>query len=130
MIRINWSEVEATKVRLLQSGATDSLEMIVIIFYHNKSDCNKIQIKLGQLEQALFDLGSNSEVKSIFLYDLAMKKPYLKCEEQERTSGLEAIPISGHHSIITEFGKMSPEAKDVWLDIAMSQQHHYVNEGV
>jgi len=66
VIRINWSEVEVTKIRLLQSGATNSLEMMVIVFYHNKSDCSKLQIKLGELEQVLFDLGSDEHVRAFF----------------------------------------------------------------
>lgn len=130
MIRINWSEVEATKIKLLRGGATDSLEMIVIIFYHNKSDCDKLQIRLGQLEQVLFDLGSDDNIRGVFLYDIAIKKPYFRCEESERGSGIEAMPVSGHPNVIVEFGKMSPQAKDVWLEIAMSQQYHYISEEV
>ena len=130
MIRINWSEVEATKFRLLQSGATDSLEMMVIVFYHNKSDCSKLQIKLGELEKVLFDLGSDENVRGVFLYDIGIKKPYFRCEESLRGSGIETVPVSGHPNVIIDFNKMSPEAKNVWLEITMSQQYHYVNEGV
>jgi len=130
MIRINWSEVESVKTQLLRGGATDSHEMTVIIFYHNRSDCDKLQIQLAELEEALFDIGSNHNVKGLFLYDLAMKKPYLKCEEVDRASALESVPLSGHPSVVTSFGKMSPEARDVWIEIAIAQQQHYVNEGV
>jgi len=130
MIRINWSEVESVKTQLLRGGAADTLEMIVIIFYHNRSDCDKLQIKLEQLEEVLFDVGSNQNVKGVFLYDLAMKKPYLKCEEVDRTSALESVPLSGHPNVVTEFGKMSPEARDVWVEIAIAQQQYYVNEEV
>ncbi|MEE8113312.1 MAG: hypothetical protein V3T23_03050 [Nitrososphaerales archaeon] len=129
MIRINWREVEDTRTRLLRDGATDSLEMVVLFLYHNKSDCDKVQIQLGQLQKSLFELSSNEFIKGIFLYDLAVKKPYLKCEEPDRVSIVEAVPSSGHPNVIAEFGKMSPEAKDVWLEIAMSQQQHYVSEG-
>tara|TARA_S200002703_G_C3744410_1_gene228995 strand:- start:623 stop:1015 length:393 start_codon:yes stop_codon:yes gene_type:complete len=130
MIRINWSEVEATKIKLLRGGATDSLEMIVIIFYHSKSDCDKLQIRLGQLEQVFFDLGSNEDIRSIHLYDIAIKKPYFRCEESERGSGIETVPVSGHPNVVMEFSKMSQQAKDVWLEITMSQQYHHVSEGV
>lgn len=131
MIRIDWSEVEAAKNRLLQSGATEALEMIVIIFYHDKMESDKIQIRLGQLEHVLFNLSSNKKVKGIFLYDSTMTKPYLKCEEAAKASGMsEEVPNSGHCSVVADFGKMSPEARDVWLEIAFSQQQHYVSEKV
>lgn len=130
MIRINWSEVEDTKNKLLRSGVTDAMEMVIIIFYHNKLESDKMQIRLNQLEKVLFDLGANAAIRSLFLYDLAMKRPFLKFEEAQRASVGEEIPTSGHCSVVAEFGKMSPEAKDVWLEIAWAQQQHYVSEQV
>jgi len=126
MIKINWSEVEAVKVKLLQGGATDSLELLVIVFYHNTPSCDKINIQLGQIEKVLFELGSNDQVKGVCLYDITMKKPYFQCEEPTRINGLETIPNSGHHNIVLEFDKMSDEARDVWLEIALAQSQHYV----
>lgn len=131
MIRIDWNEVEAAKSRLLQSGATEAMEMVIIVFYFNKLDSDKIQVRLGQLEKALWNLSSNRQVKGIFLYDATLTKPFLKCEAVEKTTGLgEVVPNSGHCSIVADFGKMSPEARDVWLEIAFSQQQHYVSEQV
>lgn len=127
MIKIDWSEVEATKDQLLRSGATDSFEMMIIVFYHDKHDCDKIQVRLANLEAALFEIGSNESVKGVFIYDVAMKKPYFKCQEPDRVSALEVVPTSGHPNVLTEFDKMSPEAREVWVDIAMSQQQHYVS---
>lgn len=129
MIRINWDEVEAIKNQLLSKGATYALELVVIVFYHNKPDSDKIQIYLGQLEESLYQIGEDANVKSVFLYDITLKKPYLKCEEPDRVSALESVPNSGHPDVLAEFGKMSPEARDVWVEIAMSQQQHYVAGG-
>lgn len=126
MVKINWSEVEATKDQLLRSGATDSFEMMIIVFYHSKHDCDRVQVRLANLEQALFDIVANSDVKGVFLYDAAMKKPYYKAQEADRVSELETAPVSGHPSVLAEFDKMTPEARDVWLEISMSQQAHHV----
>lgn len=128
MIKINWSEVEATKNQLLRNGATDSFEMMIIIFYHTKHDCDKIQIQLGSLEKTLFEICANLDVKGIFLYDAAMKKPYFKVQEADRVNELEEVPSSGHAFVITEFNKMSPRARHVWVKIAISQQQHYIKE--
>jgi len=125
-IRINWVEVEATKTRLLHNGATNSFEMMIIVLYYSKSTCDKIQIKLGQLEAFLYDLGSDQNVKGIFLYDVEMKQPYLKCEEPNRVNILESVPNSGHPNILLEFNKMTTEARDVWTEIAFAELQHYV----
>lgn len=129
MIKINWSEVQATKERLLRDGATKSFEMIVIVLYYTKSECDKLQITLGELESVLFDLGGNDDIKGVFLYDIDMKKPYLKCEEPERVNSLETVSNSGHSNILLEFNNMSAEGRDVWLEIAMSKLQHYINQG-
>jgi hypothetical protein len=127
MIRIDWSEVEAVKNKLLRSGAAETLEMAVIVFYHHKSECDKMQIKLHQLEEILFKLSSDRQTKGIFLFDITMRKPFLRYEESERTGVGEEVPNSGHRSVVADFSKMSPEAKSVWLEIAFAQQHHYVS---
>lgn len=127
MIKIDWSEVEATKDRLLRSGMTDSYEMMIIVFYHDKLGCDKIQIRLANLEQALFDIGSDENVKGIFLYDVTMRKPFFKCQEPDRVSALEAVPNSGHPNVLLDFRDMSPEARDVWLEIAIAQEQHYAS---
>lgn len=130
MIRINWSEIEATKAKLFRDGATDAFELIVIVFYYSRSKSDKIQVRLGQLEQSLFDIGDNQDVRGIFLFDIEMKKPYFKCEEPNRVNVLETVPSSGHPNILLEFDKMSPEGRDVWLDIALSRLQHYISQGV
>jgi hypothetical protein len=130
MIKINWSEVEATKAKLFRDGATDAFEMVVIVLYYTKSECDKIQIRLGQLEESLFDLGGDKDVKGIFLYDIEMKKPYLKCEEPDRVSALETVPNSGHPNILLEFNRMSPAGRSVWVEIALSRLQHYISQGV
>lgn len=130
MIRINWTEVEATKAKLLREGASDAFELVVIVFYYTKSKCEKTKIRLDQLERFLFDLEDNQDIKGIFLYDIEMKKPYLKCEEPNHVSALETVPNSGHPNVLLDFNKMSPEARDVWLEIAVSNTQHYLDQGV
>ena len=126
-VKINWNDVEATKVRLFREGATEAFEMVVIVLYHTKSECDKIPIRLGQLERSLFDLGDDQNIKSIFLYDISMKQPYLKCEALERVNILETVPNSGHPNILLEFNEMSPEAREVWVEIALSRLQHYIH---
>jgi hypothetical protein len=128
MIRINWSEVEATREQLLRDGATKSFEMVVIVFYHSKSECDKIQVRLGQLEESLFTIANNNDVKGVYLYDVEMKKPYLKCEEQERANALERVPSSGHPNVLLEFNQMHPEGRGVWVDITIVSLQYYMQE--
>ena len=127
MIRINWDEVEATKAKLFREGATNAFEMVVVILYHSRSECEKIQIRLGQLERSLFDLGDDQNIRGLFLYDVHMKQPYLKCEAPDRASILETVPNSGHPNILLDFHDMSPEGRDVWLEIALSRLQHYMS---
>jgi len=126
MIKINWDEVEAAKTKLFREGATDAFEMMVVVMFHSRSECEKIQVRLGQLEQSLFDLGENQNIRGIFLFDIAMKHPYLKCESPDRINVLETVPSSGHPNILLDFNKMSPEGRDVWLEIALSRLQHYM----
>jgi hypothetical protein len=104
--------------------------MVIIILYHSKSECDKVQVTLDQLEESLFEIGSNRDVRGIFLYDVEIKKPYLKCEEPDRASALESVPNSGHPNILIELKGMSPEARDVWTDIAIASAQHYISQGV
>lgn len=129
-IRINWSEVGAMKAKLLRDGATDAFEIMIIVFYYTKPECDRFQVELGQLEESLFELGGNQNVKGIFLYDVDMRRPYLKCEEPDRVSALESVPNSGHPNILLEFNKMTPQGRDVWVEIALSRLQHYISQGV
>ncbi len=126
MIRINWSEVEAAKNRLSRDGATGSFQMVIIILYHSKSSADRKQIKLGELEASLFAIASDQDVKAVFLYDIEMKKPYLKCEAIEHANVLETVPLSGHPGVLLEFDNMSPQGRDVWVDITLAELQHYV----
>lgn len=126
MIKIDWGEVEDTKERLRREGATNSFQMVIIVLYHSKSGADRVKIRLEQLEAELFSVANNSDVKSIFLYDVEMKKPYLKCEEADRANILETVPQSGHPQILLEFDEMPPEGRDVWLDITLAEVQHYL----
>ena len=126
MIKIDWDEVEATKAKLFREGKNDAFEMVVIILYHKRSECEKIPIRWGQLEKSLFDLGDDQSIKGIFLYDIGMKQPYFKCETPERANILETVPSSGHPSVLLEFKDMSPEGRAVWVEIALSRIQHYI----
>lgn len=130
MIKINWNEVEATKTKLFRDGATKDFALVVIILYNSKSECQRENITLKELEQFLFDIGSDQDVKGVFLYDLEMKKPYFKCEEPDRVNVFESVPNSGHSNVLVEFKEMLPEARDVWTEIAIANAQHYISQGV
>ncbi len=126
MIRISWDEVELVKTKLFRSGAADNFEMVIIIFYDRKSKCDKLPIMLGNLEEALFDLSGDENIKGLFLYDIEMKQPYLKCEKPCHINTIEAPPDSGHMNILSDLGKMTSEGRDVWMEITMSELQHYL----
>jgi hypothetical protein len=130
MIKINWAEVHAAKTKLFSDGETNSFEMVIIVLYYSKSECDRIQITLDQLEQALFDIGSNRDVKGVFLYDIDLKKPYLKCEEPDRANVLESVPNAGHPNVVKEFNEMTAEARDVWAKITIANVQHDVSQGM
>ena len=130
MVRINWEEVTAAKDKLLRDGATDTFELVIIIFYYSRSECDKVQVQLGQLEQALYDIVDDQNIKGVFLFDAQIKKPYLRCEGPDRVNALETVPSHGHPNIVLEFDKMSPESRDVWLEITLAGLQHHIRQGV
>lgn len=129
MIRIDWDEVELVKTKLFRSGAADTFEMVIIIFYDTKSKCDKLPVMLGDLEEALFELSGDENIKGLFLYDIEMKQPYLKCEKLSHVNAIETVPDSGHLNVLSDFGNMTSEGRDVWLEIMMSELQHYMDQG-
>lgn len=129
MIRINWDEVELVKTKLFRSGATDAFEMMIIIFFNTKSRCDKRPVTLGDLEKTLFDLSGDENIKGLFLYDIAVKQPYLKCEKLSHVNAVETVPDSGHLNVLSDFGNMTSEGRDVWMEIMMSELQHYMDQG-
>ena len=130
MVRINWEDVTATKEKLFRDGATDAFELTIVVFYYSKSECDKVHIHLGQLEEALFDIVDDQNVKGIFLFDAQIQKPYLRCEGPDRVNALESVPSTGHPNILLEFDKMSQEGRDVWIEITLAGLQHYISQGV
>lgn len=125
-LRINWDEVSALKTRLMRSGATHNFELVIIVFYNTKAECDKIKVKLSQLERSLFDIGDNRDVSGVFLYDVQIRHPYWKCERMESNPASENIPSSGHSNVILEWNNMSRECRDVWFNITMQQLAQYM----
>jgi hypothetical protein len=121
MIKINWTEVSNLKTLLQRQGATSGFELVVMILYHAKLESDRIRVQLEDLEGLLFSIESDRRVRGVFLYDVEIKKPFLRFREPELVSPLESIPNSGHPDVVLEFGKMSPEARDVWMEITYVQ---------
>lgn len=127
MIKINWTEVANLKTLLKRQGATKGFELIVMILYHAQQESDRIRIQLDNLEELLFSIESDRNVRGIFLYDLDIKKPFLRWREEERINPLETIPHSGHPNIILEFNDMPVMAKKVWVEITYVQLQQYLN---
>jgi len=130
MIKINWSEVDNLKTILMQQGQTEAFEMVVVVLYSTKSSCDKVQVKLGSLEESLFSIGGDRNVRGILLYDIEMKRPYLRFCEEARVNTLETVSGSGHPNLILEFKNMTSEARDVWVEITMSRLQHFLSQAV
>ena len=127
MIKINWAEVSNLKSLLKRQGQDDAYELVVMILYHNNQDSDRIQVALDQLEQLLFTLESDRRVRSLFLYDLDLQRPFLKIQEAEQVNALETVPNSGHPSVVRDFNEMPPEAKQVWVEITYSKLLQHLN---
>lgn len=130
MIKINWTEVTNLKTLLQRQGATDEFELVVMILYHAKQESDRMRVQLDDLEELLFSIESDRKVRGVFLYDIDIKKPFLRFREDENVSPLESIPNSGHPNVILEFGKMSPEARDVWMEITYAKIQQHLTTGV
>lgn len=128
MIKINWNEVDNFKNFMLRQGASDSLELSIIILYHGKRDSERLQIKLGSIGPALYNISENNHVRGVYIYDLECKKAFLRFCSANKVNNLETVPVSGHPNILLEFNGMTPECKDVWLDITEAALQQYLTE--
>jgi len=117
MIKINWTEVSNLKTLLQSQGATSNFELVVMILYHSQTESDRVRVQLEDLDGLLFSIESDRRVRGVFLYDTEIKKPFLRFREAEQVSSLEITPDSGHPNVVLEFNKMSPEARDVWVEI-------------
>lgn len=123
-------EIKTLKTHLMRLGLTEDTELMLLIFYKGQSESQRIKVKLGRLDRLLFDAESNPNVTSIFLFDSEVKRPYWRLQAHQHTGSLEVIPSSGHPSIVRDFGNMSQEKRDTWVDITVAsiQQYTSANE--
>ena len=130
MIKINWAQVKSLKANLLRRGYTKDTDLLVMVFYRGKVDSERIKVKLEKLDTILFAAESNTSVNGIFVFDTDAKQPLWRVREEEVSNALEHVPSSGHAGVIRDFSNMSPEQRDVWIDIteASIMQHIAQNE--
>lgn len=131
MIKINWSQVKNLKTHLLRQGFTKETELLVMVFYSQNIDSQKLKVQLDKIDNVLFTIESNPQVTGVFVFDVDAKKPLWRVREQEIMDSLESIPSSGHRNIVRDFASMPSEQKDVWIEICLaSLQQHLANSEV
>lgn len=128
MIRIDWGEVENFKSQMLREGVSDSQEFSIIILYHGKRDSERRAIKLASIEPALFEISDNTLIRGLYVYDLECKRVFLRFCSNEQINNLETAPASGHPHVLRDFGGMTPECRDVWLNITEAALQQYLTE--
>jgi hypothetical protein len=125
MLRINWSQIKTLQTHLARQGFQPETEVLAIVMF-KKNETVKNKIEFGKLQEFLFSLEGDSTVTGIFLFDVAMKRPLWSAKIAERKDSLEVIPNSGHPTIVSEFKNLSPQQKDVWLDITLASIMNYL----
>ncbi len=129
MLRLDWSQIRGLRDHLARQGFGDESELMIMTLY-NKSEPIKIKIKFEQLEHYLFDVDSNPALTGVFIFDLKSNKPLWSAKAAERQECLESMPTSGHPSIVSEFKNMSPEQKQVWIDITSAAIASYLDSEI
>lgn len=128
MIKIDWGEVENFKLLMNREGVSDSQEFSIIILYHGKRDSERRAIKLANIESALFEISDNGQIRGLYVYDLECKRVFLRFCSDNQVNNLETAPASGHPYVLREFGGMTPECRDVWVDITEAALQQYLTE--
>lgn len=131
MIKIDWTQIKDLKKNLGSRGYHENTEVMMMVLYQAKNTSKKIKLKLADLDQTLYTLGSDREVIGLFIFDIHCKKPLWRVLETPRVPGdIEKIPTSGHAIIIRDFDDMSREQRSVWMDIMMASIQEYLSNEV
>lgn len=131
MIKIDWTQIKDLKKSLSSRGYQSDTEVMMMVLYQAKNTSKKIKLKLADLDQALYTLGSDHEVIGLFIFDIHCKKPLWRVLETPRIPGdIEKIPTSGHALIVEDFGDMSREQRSVWMEIVMASIQEYLSNEV
>ena len=126
MIKINWSDVENFQGLMQRQGVAESQEFSIIILYNGKRDSERYQVKLSSIQTTLWDISADKQVRGVYVYDLECQRAYLRFLSKNQVSTLEVAPASGHPQVLLEFGNMTPESRDVWLDITEAALQQYL----
>ena len=129
MLRLNWSQIRGLRDHLARQGFGNESELMIMTLYKNTEPI-KSKVKFDQLEQYLFDVDSNTGLIGVYIFDLKSNKPLWSAKAAERQECLESMPTSGHPSIVSEFKNMSPEQKQVWIDITSAAITSYLNNEI
>ncbi len=128
MLRINWTQVKGLKDHLARQGFNPTSEILVMTLYKG-TDPIRTKIRFEQLQGFLFDCEGNQTLIGIFVLDAKTNKPLWSAKAAEREESLESIPTSGHANVVVEFKNMTPEQKQIWLDMMTSAVQSYVDKG-
>ena len=100
---------------------------MLLIFERGKAGAQRIKVKLGKLDRLLFDAESNPKVVGVFLFDSEVKRPLWKLDRKQQVDSFEDIPDTGHPNIVRDFGSMSPEKRDIWVDMTVASIQQYLS---
>ncbi len=117
MIKINWTQIKNVRVNLQQKGYKDDSLVVVMVFFRTAPNHESFKVPFGKLMKFLYDLEGNQNVIEVYVLDHTRKRPLWRTKEHDRNKTIEEVPTSGHPGIIIEFDKMSPEQKDVYVNI-------------
>ena len=130
MLKIDWAQVKNLRAHLKRQGYTDESDVAIMILYRGNNESQRLKIKLKALEEILFEVGARPEVTGFYLFDAELKKPLWKLKEVDHSSSLESIPSSGHPSVILDFKSMTPDQRNVWVDMTTASIEQYVENEV
>ncbi len=128
ILRIDWAQVRGLKDHLARQGFHAESELVVMTLYRNNIDPVKTRVILSQLQTFLFEVEGDPNLIGIFILDAKNSKALWSAKAAEREESLESIPSTGHSNVVTDFKNMSPEQKQIWIDIMTSAAQSYVDK--
>ena len=128
MLRINWTQVRGLRDHLARQGFHPTSEILVMTLYRG-TDPIRTKIKFEQLQSFLFECEGDQNLIGVFVLDAKSNKPLWSAKAAEREEALETIPTSGHANVVLDFKNMTPEQKQIWIDMMTSAAQSYVDKG-